>query len=194
MVLPSATWCLPSWVQEFLRPWTRGVGGDAEERMKLAIDLAARNVAEGTGGPFGAAVFEQGSGKLVSIGVNIVVPSNCSHAHAEMVALAIAQTKLGAYDLGGPELPKHELVTSCEPCAMCFGAIPWSGVRRLVCGATDEDARAIGFDEGPKLENWISALEERRIEVVTEVCRTAARSVLQEYFGCGGKIYNSRQG
>jgi hypothetical protein len=32
-----------------------------------------------------------------------------------------------------------------------FGAVPWSGVRRLACGARDEDASDIGFDEGPKM-------------------------------------------
>jgi tRNA(Arg) A34 adenosine deaminase TadA len=67
-----------------------------------------------------------------------------------MVAIMIAQKILGNFDLGDASVPAYELVTSTEPCAMCLGATPWSGVRGLVCGARDEDASAVGFDEGSK--------------------------------------------
>jgi tRNA(Arg) A34 adenosine deaminase TadA len=73
---------------------------------------------------------------------------------------------------------------------MCFGAIPWSGVSRLVCGARDEDARRIGFDEGPKLADWTGALESRGIRVMRDVLREEGASVLQEYVQRGGRIYN----
>ena len=46
------------------------------------------------------------------------------------------------------DLLADEMVASTQPCAMCLGATPWSGIRRLVCGARDEDAEEIGFDEG----------------------------------------------
>ena len=80
--------------------------------------------------------------------MNLVVPSGCSVAHAEMVAIMIAQQVVGDFDLGGEGKPVCELVASTEPCAMCFGAKPWSGVRSLLCEARDEDARSVGFDEG----------------------------------------------
>jgi len=76
---------------------------------------------------------------------------------------------------------------------MCFGAVPWSGVTRLVCGARDEDARSIGFDEGPKLANWVEALEQRGITVVRDVLREQAANVLREYADTGGTIYNPGQ-
>ena len=155
----TATLQLPEWVGDFLGPRELVYSGPAE-RMRLAIDLSRANVQFGTGGPFGAAVFERDSGKLVAVGVNIVVSSAVSLAHAEMVALSLAQARLETFDLGSTDLPDHELVTSCEPCAMCFGAVPWSGVRRLVCGAREEDARSIGFEEGRKLKNWDDALRE----------------------------------
>jgi tRNA(Arg) A34 adenosine deaminase TadA len=157
--------------------------------MDFVIRLADRNVQEGSGGPFGAAVFERDSGLLVAVGVNVVVASHCSHAHAEMVALALAQQQRGTHDLGSANLPAHELVTSCEPCAMCLGAIPWSGVKRVVCGARDEDARAIGFDEGSKPADWQQALTSRGIEVQTDVLRKAAAAVLQRYAGMEGIRY-----
>ena len=91
-------------------------------------------------------------------------------------------------------MPAMELVSSTEPCAMCFGALPWSGIRRLVCGARDGDARGIGFDEGPKLSSWVSALEGRDIEVVLDVCRDESVKVLKKYLDDGGLICNSRQG
>lgn len=76
---------------------------------------------------------------------------------------------------------------------MCFGAIPWSGVRRLVCGARSEDARAIGFDEGPRPSKWVKELEKRHMTIITGVRRAAARKVLRTYKKNGGKIYNARQ-
>lgn len=76
---------------------------------------------------------------------------------------------------------------------MCLGAIPWSGVSRLVCGARDEDARRIGFDEGDKPSDWIGRLRKRGIEVVRDVSRTEAVSVLEEYARNGGIIYNGRE-
>jgi tRNA(Arg) A34 adenosine deaminase TadA len=157
--------------------------------MEWVIGLAERNVAEGTGGPFAAAVFDFDTGGLIAPGVNRVVAARCSAAHAEIVALATAQARLGHHDLGAPGLPRCELVASTAPCAMCLGAIPWSGVRRLVCGAREEDARAIGFDEGDKPADWAGALQRRGIEVERDVCRPAAVALLQQYAAGGGVIY-----
>jgi tRNA(Arg) A34 adenosine deaminase TadA len=131
---------------------------------------------------------------LVAPGVNLVATTNLSAAHAEMVAIMISQQVVGHFDLGGEGLPPYELVASTEPCAMCFGAIPWSGVRRLVCGAREEDARDIGFDEGSKVSDWVAALEQRGISVARDVYRDEAAAVLRYYVESGGMIYNARQG
>lgn len=179
---------LPPWVVEFLghRP---EVFATEEERMGLAIALARENVERQTGGPFGAVVFDE-KGHLVAPGINLVMTQNCSILHAEMVAIALAQKKLGRYDIGEEGRSPHALVTSTEPCAMCFGAVPWSGIARLVCGARDEDARRIGFDEGPKLPGWQEALKDRGIEVTRDVLREEAVAVLHRYLELGGPIYN----
>ena len=162
--------------------------------MRLVIELSRLNVDHDTGGPFGAGIFDLNTNRLVAPGVNLVTTSNLSTAHAEMVAIMVAQRVVGHFDLGGARQPPYELVASTEPCAQCFGATPWSGVRRLVCGARDEDARAIGFDEGPKLPDWAEALEERGISVVTDACRDEAAAVLRHYAESGGAIYNAREG
>ncbi len=98
---------------------------------------------------------------------------------------------MGRYDLSDSRKLRYELVTAAEPCAMCFGAIPWSGVSSVVCGAREEDVRQIGFDEGPKPADWVAALEARGIKVLQDILRNEAADVLVEYARSGGTIYNS---
>lgn len=187
---PSLTVSLPAWVEQELPPADYRFES-TDERVELAISLSRVNVRLG-GGPFGAAVFDADTGRLVAPGVNLVVPTGWSGGHAEMVAIAIAQQVAGGHDLGAPGMPRHELVTSCEPCSMCFGATPWSGVKRLVYAACEADARAIGFDEGPKPADWAQELESRGIEVVASPLREQAAKVLRDYATQGGAIYNGR--
>lgn len=189
MELPGISFQLPKWVQSFLEQ-RETTCEQPFSRMELAIELSRQNVINGTGGPFGAAVFDD-HGTLISIGVNAVVSSRCSIFHAEIVALALAQQRLGTFDLRADSSRDYELYTSTEPCAMCFGAIPWSGISTLVCAARDQDARDIGFDEGPKLHNWTEELKSRGISVTRDLLRLEAVEVLATYKKGGGRIYNS---
>ncbi len=184
---PILTVALPDWMSEVCQPGA--VFPTVEKKMGLVIELARTNVARETGGPFGAAVFDMDTGEVIAPGVNLVVSTHAALAHAEMLAIALAGRALGSFDLG---VRPTELVSSTEPCAMCLGAVPWSGVRRLVCGARDEDARRIGFDEGDKPSDWIGRLRTRGIDVVQDVCRAEVTSVLEEYALAGGTIYNGR--
>lgn len=160
--------------------------------MQMAIQLSRLNVERGTGGPFGAAVFDLTRNQLVGVGVNVTVSSKCSIAHAEILALAFAQKRIGHFSLYDQTGPGYELVTSTEPCAMCLGAIGWSGIQSLVCGACDEDARQIGFQEGIKPLNWVRELEKREIRVMRNVCRADAVGSLVHYREAGGIIYNGK--
>ena len=162
--------------------------------MELVIKLAQLNIHYGTGGPFGAGVFRLDTQQLVAPGVNLVLSSKSAIAHAEIVAIMMAQQIAGSHDLGAKGLPDHELVTSCEPCGMCLGAISWSGVRQIVCGAKGSDAEAVGFDEGPKPTHWVTELEQRGIAVTMNIGQADAASVLQQYAQKGGEVYNGRQG
>ncbi|MCE7917239.1 nucleoside deaminase [Nitrosomonas europaea] len=164
-----------------------------EARMGYVLELVRANIAA-DGGPFAAAVFERDSGLLIAAGTNRVVPGRCSAAHAEILALSLAQAKLDTHDLSADGLPACELVTSAEPCVMCFGAVIWSGARSLVCAARSDDVEAIGFDEGPRPENWMGGLEARGITVTTGLLRDAACALLREYNACNGVIYNARCG
>lgn len=184
---------LPAWITEFLVQQPE-IYPTPEARMELVIRLAQLNIQYKTGGPFGAGVFRLDSQQLVAPGVNLVLSSKSSMAHAEVVAMMMAQQIVGSHNLGAIGLPTHELVTSCEPCSMCLGAISWSGVRQIVCGARGSDAEAVGFDEGPKPANWIRELEQRGIAVTRDIERASASSVLQQYVQNGGEVYNGRNG
>jgi tRNA(Arg) A34 adenosine deaminase TadA len=179
----------PDWVAEVV-DWERPYLTDVE-KMGLAIRLARENVARGTGGPFGAAVVESATGRLVSVGINSVVRLHNAALHGEMVAFMMAQRRLGSFSLAAAGLPAHELITSCDPCAMCLGAILWSGVKRVVCGAAREDATRLKFDEGPVFPESYRYLEGRGIAIVRRVCRDEAVEVLEQYRRQGGVIYNS---
>ena len=101
-----------------------------EDQMEAVIRFSQLNFQNKSGGPFSAGIFERETGKLVVIGVNRVMPFNCSSGHAEIMAISIAQKLLGNYDLGATGLPAHQLVVNWLPCAMCFGAVFWSGVSK----------------------------------------------------------------
>jgi tRNA(Arg) A34 adenosine deaminase TadA len=179
----------PQWVAERV-PWAARFATE-HDRIGLAIDLARWNIEVGAGGPFGAAVFERESGRLVAVGMNLVVPLANSALHAEMMAFMMAQARLGSYTLAADGMPEHELATSCEPCAMCLGATLWSGVRRLVCAATRDDASRVAFDEGPVFTESYDYLRDRGIEVRHGVRRAEAAAVLELYQRRSGVIYNA---
>lgn len=180
---------LPDWVSDTV-DFARSYGTD-ETRMAVAIELARQNVIRATGGPFGAAIFEGRTGRLVSVGVNRVVPLRNSALHAEVVAMILAQARAGTYSLAVEGMPEHELFTSCEPCAMCLGAIQWSGVKRVVWAATREDAGKLHFDEGPVFRASYVYLAARGIRFSPGPLREEARAVLAEYGTGGGEIYNA---
>ena len=184
----DATVSLPAWVRDavdFAVPYERD-----DERMRLAIRLAHENVERGTGGPFGAAIFERGTGRLISVGVHSVVRLNNGTLHAELVAYQLAQKRIASYTLAADGHPPHEIFTSCEPCAMCLGATLWSGVSRVVIAASREDASAVGFDEGPVFAEAFSALRARGVVIDEGVLRAEGRAVLDRYHALGGPAYH----
>ncbi len=187
-MLPKIEIELPGWVEQLV-DFGR-VYPTVADRMRLAILLSRENILRETGGPFGAAVFESETGRLVSVGVNLVVPLRNSALHGEMVAFMMAQASLRTFTLNADNLPAHELVTSCDPCAMCLGATLWAGVRKVICGATREDAGEIFFDEGPVFPESYAYLESRGVEVIHGVLREEAREVLGLYARKSGTIYN----
>ncbi|HVZ72959.1 MAG TPA: deaminase [Polyangia bacterium] len=166
-----------------------------EDRMRWVIGLSRTNFLENTGGPFAAGVFEEATGRVVSVGVNRVVPGRCSSAHAEVMALSLAQQSIAGHDLGGPGQPLHQIVINWTPCAMCCGAIVWSGIRSVViAGSGPEMERLTGFDEGPIHPSWQDELGRRGIAVRDGVLRDEALRAFAEFASSGRPVYNARQG
>ena len=175
---------LPAWVHEFVD--TARVYPADVDKVALAVELSRRNVDAGSGGPFGAVVFNADDDRIVSVGVNRVLPQSCSVAHAETMAYMLAQQRLQRArlnrDLDDNVVGRFVLATSSQPCCQCYGATVWAGVDRLLIGARSEDVMALTpFDEGPLPEDWVGELQRRGIEVVRDLQREAACEVLRAY-------------
>ena len=127
--------------------------------MARAIQLSIDNVRLGHGGPFGAVIVK--NGEIVAEGVNRVTATNDPTAHAEVVAIRAACTKLGVF-----ELNDCEIYTSCEPCPMCLGAIYWARFARIYFANVAADAAAIGFDDSFIYRELGHALTQRSIPMV----------------------------
>ncbi|MGW1675477.1 nucleoside deaminase [Streptomyces sp. NPDC002324] len=189
---------LPTWIDDELAA-VPAVIPDRDDRMRLVHRLADRNWREGNGGPFAALVAERDTGRIVSVGVNVVLASGVSSAHAEVVALGLAQTATGGWDLGGDGMQAHELVVNWRPCIQCYGAAMWSGVRGLVVAGDGPELEEITtFDEGPLGADWAEQFQARGIEVVRDVLRDEALAVFRGYREAvdadGIVVYNARAG
>ena len=192
MSLPASVGLrLPEWVHGAVDR-DRAYASDGD-KVALAIGLAARNLDEATGGPFGAVVFGPDD-RVVAAGVNVVLPQSTSLAHAENMAYMLAQQALGRarinLDDDGRPCGPYVLATSAQPCCQCYGATVWAGVDRLLIGARAEDVHELTeFDEGPLPADWTGELARRGIEVVRDIARDAAREVLAAYGSGGGQRY-----
>ena len=138
--------------------------------MRAAIKAAKRGQAEGEV-PIGAVVVY--GDKVVSRGYNRRAKLQLASAHAEMMAIDKACKKFGSWRL--PE--GCELYVTLEPCPMCMGAIINSRIKRVVFGAKDAKAGAMG-----SLLNLNSYPLNHKPSVTFGVMEKEARALLQEFF------------
>ena len=174
----------PGWITRQV-DWTRPYLGD-RDRMRVALLVARQNVERKTGGPFGAAIFEVESGRLVAVGLNQVETLGSSFVHAELFAIAMAEQRLDSPRLDAVHLPPLELHTTCEPCIMCAGALVLSGITRLVSAAAATDAEAAGFPaiNGGDTSSLLAAHE---VQERHGVLRDEAREILRLYRAMRGR-------
>ena len=125
-------------MKKYLKETTSYSAEDAKF-MQMAIDLSIENIDTG-GGTFGAVIVRDG--EVIATGANRVVPNADPTAHAEVMAIRNACTKLGTFQLND-----CTIYSSCEPCPMCLSALYWAGVKRICYGNTKDDAKAIDFDD-----------------------------------------------
>ena len=142
-----------------------------EEWMRRAI-AEARLTAASADVPIGAIVLDA-AGNTLGAGHNERELSGDPTAHAELLAIRAAAASIGSW-----RLDDHTLVVTLEPCAMCAGAILQSRIGRVVFGAWDEKAGAVG--------SVVDLLRERRmpnrVEVVAGVLEAECAVLLREFF------------
>jgi guanine deaminase len=127
-----------------------------QEFMRRAVELSARRMREGAGGPFGAVIVKHG--KVIAEGWNKVTSTNDPTAHAEVSAIRSACEALQNFSLAG-----CDIYTSCEPCPMCLAAIYWARLDRIFFANSREDAAAIGFDDTLIYEEVAKPIDARLI-------------------------------
>ncbi|MEY3606180.1 MAG: tRNA-specific adenosine deaminase [Actinomycetota bacterium] len=141
------------------------------EAMRLALDLAAKASQQGDV-PVGAVVLNA-KGEVVGRGFNSREAENDPLSHAEVVALREAAITNGSW-----RLDDHTLVVTLEPCTMCAGAAVQARIGRIVFGAFDEKAGAVG-------SLW-DVVRDRRLphrpEVVSGVLADECGAILSEFF------------
>jgi guanine deaminase len=141
----------------------------AETFMQRANALALEKMHENMGGPFGAVIVRDGL--IVAEGWNRVTSENDPTAHAEIVAIRAACSRLRTFDLSG-----CEIYGNCEPCPMCLGAIYWARMARIYYSHTRADAARIGFDDAMIYGELVLPAEKRKIpaiQIVTPNARLA---------------------
>ncbi len=150
------------------------------EFMARAIELSRIQMRTGRGGPFGAVIVT--SGMIVAEGYNEVVAGNDPTAHAEMMAIRKAGSRLRAFHLGG-----CEIYASCEPCPMCLAAIYWARIDMIYFANTAEDAGEIGFDDEFLYRELQLPRTDRRIPS-RQLLRNEALAVFREWHSMPDRI------
>jgi guanine deaminase len=143
------------------------------EFLALALKEARAGIGNDDGGPFGAVVVR--NGEVVSKAHNEVLRRNDPTAHAEILAIREASAILGRFDLSD-----CEIYSTSQPCPMCFAAIFWARIKRLVYGTTREDVAGIGFDDSLIYQVIRGEAEAEEMEMVN-VDREGCRAVLEEW-------------
>jgi tRNA(adenine34) deaminase len=146
--------------------------------MHQAISIAQEVKSSGDV-PVGALIVND-AGEIVSFGKNEREKDNDPTAHAEIVAIRRASEKLGSW-----RLDDLTLIVTLEPCVMCAGAILQSRIKRLVFGAFDQKAGAVGSS----LDVIRDARALSKVEVVSGVLESDAKLLLTDFFKL--RRYNS---
>ena len=139
--------------------------------MQQAVSLAQEVKSSGDV-PVGALIVNE-AGEIVSIGKNEREKDNDPTAHAEIVAIRKASEKIGSW-----RLDDLTLIVTLEPCVMCAGAILQSRIKRLVFGAFDQKAGAVG--SSLDVIRDVRALS--KVEVVSGVLEDECKKLLSDFF------------
>lgn len=145
-----------------------------EDYMKLAIDLSKKAYY-----PYGAVIVKDGE-IIGRSDADDVPAAKTAFSHAELRAIEDAIDQLGGH-LCAEGGQGATIYSSCEPCAMCMGAILYTGISKLVYGATLEDSKECVNEILAKAEDVAKACSNREIEIVPKFKREEAVKVLKNW-------------
>ena len=150
------------------------------EYLRRAIELGRLGMEAGSGGPFGAVIAREG--EILAEANNCVVANSDPTAHAEVEAIRRACAQVGDFRL-------HDAViySSCEPCPMCWSAIRWARIERIVFAAGRDDAAAIGFDDEVLYRELALPPEERQL-VADQLLRGEATKMMSAWTALEGRV------
>lgn len=144
-----------------------------ETYMQMAIEKCREGIAAGQT-PFGACIVL--NGEVVALEHNVVWRTTDITAHAEVNAIRKACEKLNSISLKGAVI-----YSTCEPCPMCFSAIHWAGISRIVYGAGIADAADAGFNELPISNQQLRQLGRTEVDITDGVLREEACRLFLEW-------------
>lgn len=148
--------------------------------LRQSFDVGRRAMTHGNH-PFGAVLVDERGHVLIEM-ENAYMPSHDGTAHAERLLCTQACTTYSA-----EVLSRSTLYSSAEPCAMCAGAIYWSGIGRLVYGLSEHGLRAItgNHPENPTLDlpcRTVFASGQRTVEVAGPMLEDEAAAVHVDFW------------
>ena len=150
-----------------------------EAFLREAVELGRAGMLRGDGGPFGAVVVV--GGVVVGRGCNQVLRTNDPTAHAEVVAIREATSRLARFHLADAEI-----YASCEPCPMCLGAVAWARIPALYYGASRHDAERGGFSDAEIYREFDRPPQERAIRA-RQLLADEARALFDDWARFAGR-------
>lgn len=143
------------------------------EFMFLAVKEAGKNISKMDGGPFGACIVK--GNKILAVARNLVLKKDAT-CHAEINAIRTASRKLKTFDLSG-----CVIYSTNEPCPMCFAAIHWARIGKVIYGTATKDAKKIGFNELKITDRRLKSLGKSRIKLVPNFMRKECLELFRRF-------------
>ena len=147
--------------------------------MLLAVKEAAKNLKKMGGGPFGACIVK--GNRVIAVARNSVLKNDAT-SHAEVNAIRLASRKLKTFDLSG-----CVIYSTTEPCPMCFSAIHWARIDKIIYGTSTKDAKKIGFNELEITDSRLKSLGKSRVKLVPGYMRKECLELLNKFNGLPNK-------